>query len=121
MIEPRQVVSSNYDAVQPACGPLSQTSIRPKRGRPATRTLDASSSTPRPVGRPRGSGPKQQAKAELLANGGSVSPMQKRRVGRPRKVPERSSAGRVIVRMVQEKFVSRLFTRLFTLFTDLHH
>ncbi|KAF8233093.1 hypothetical protein L208DRAFT_908538 [Tricholoma matsutake] len=40
----------------------------------------------RPVGRPRGSGPKQRAALESEANGTSTSPPNKRPVGRPRKV-----------------------------------
>ena len=42
--------------------------------------------TRRPVGRPRGSGPKQQAVWESEANGMSTSPPNKRPVGRLRKV-----------------------------------
>ncbi|KAF8878031.1 hypothetical protein CPB84DRAFT_1752008 [Gymnopilus junonius] len=65
----------------------SHVQLPPKRGRPPGSKKQPAIGPCRPVGRPRGSGPKQRAKAAeaLLRQGGLPSPQKKRPVGRPRK------------------------------------
>ena len=79
---------------------------RPKRGRPPKVSSELST-VRRRIGRPRGSGPKQQAKAkaELLGN---FSPRKKRPVGRPRKADSGPRGGKVTVKVLTGRIV-RIF------------
>jgi hypothetical protein len=104
---------SSSSALTPTKNAVASNSQRPKRGRPP-KALSESAPTVRShhIGRPRGSGPKQKAKAkaELLGN---VSPLKKRPVGRPRKA--NAGGGKVTVRVLTEKIVCIfLFQNLFS-------
>ncbi|KIM43649.1 hypothetical protein M413DRAFT_25978 [Hebeloma cylindrosporum] len=79
---------------------------QPKHGRPPKKikpTL-SSSQTHHRLGRPPGSGPKQRAKAELLASGRNVSLPKKCPVGWPHK--NKDMGGRVMVKLIQGKIQS---------------
>lgn len=96
----------------------SRSQLPAKRGRPRGSKKQPAIGPRRPVGRPRGSGPKQRAKAEaallkqVSSTVGSPSPPKKRPVGRPRKdgVVERDvrrgTNGRSIVSVEFGRFVS---------------
>jgi hypothetical protein len=98
---PSSSAAFEYQALAPSKNAAASSSNMqcPKHGRPPKVSLPTAR---RHIGRPRGSGPKQKAKAkaELLGN---TSPPKKRSVGRPRKAD--SGGGKVTVRILTEKIV----------------
>ena len=89
---------------------------RPKRGRPPKVSSELST-VRRRIGRPRGSGPKQQAKAkaELLGN---FSPREKRPVGRPRKADSGLRGGKVTVKVLTGRIVRIFLFQIIFLVTN---
>lgn len=93
-------------------GTLTSFPPKPQLGRPPKTNLTTSTTEPtnerRPLGRPRGSGHRQRARAEQLARGEILDAPTKRPVGRPKKIkqPAERDSGRVTVKQIEGKIVS---------------